>query len=190
MLSGIRVLIVEDEALVAATLSDAVENAGGEIVGVAHTVSEARELIRRLTFDAAVLDLHLPDGDVTPVLEALHARHTPTVVYSGGELPEKVRARPRTGGAPEAGPPGKDCGRDPPGAGNGTVVPHGTMTDAYEPPVLNVCWARVSVTTTLARSQFAQQSRCTPVLNGGRWDWFGSVLVPTPVRCDFIGNRW
>jgi chemotaxis response regulator CheB len=35
MLSGIRVLIVEDEALVAATLSDAVENAGGEIVGVA-----------------------------------------------------------------------------------------------------------------------------------------------------------
>ena len=93
MLSGIRVLIVEDEALVAATLSDAVENAGGEVVGVAHTVSEACELIRRLTFDAAVLDLHLPDGDVTPVLEALHARHTPTVVYSGGELPEKVRAR-------------------------------------------------------------------------------------------------
>ena len=63
MLSGIRVLIVEDEALVAATLSDAVENAGGEVVSVSHTVSEARELIRRLTFDVAVLDLHLPDGD-------------------------------------------------------------------------------------------------------------------------------
>jgi hypothetical protein len=60
MLSGIRVLIVEDEALVAATLSDAVENVGGEIVSVARTVSETRELIRRLTFDVAVLDLHLP----------------------------------------------------------------------------------------------------------------------------------
>jgi DNA-binding response OmpR family regulator len=93
MLSGIRVLIVEDEALVAATLSDAVENAGGEVVGVACTVNEARELIRRLTFDVVVLDLHLPDGDVTPVLEALHARRAPTVVYSGSELPEKVRAR-------------------------------------------------------------------------------------------------
>jgi response regulator of citrate/malate metabolism len=73
MLSGIRVLIVEDEALVAATLSDAVENAGGEVVGVARTVSEARHLIRMLTFDVAVLDLHLADGDVTSVLEALHA---------------------------------------------------------------------------------------------------------------------
>ena len=93
MLNGIRVLIVEDEALVAATLSDAVENAGGEVVGVARTVSEARALIRQLPFDVAVLDLRLPDGDVTPVLEALHARQAPTVVYSGGNLPEKVRAR-------------------------------------------------------------------------------------------------
>ncbi|WP_262269112.1 hypothetical protein [Microvirga yunnanensis] len=40
MLSGIRVLIVEDEALVAAALSDAVENAGGEVVSVARTVNE------------------------------------------------------------------------------------------------------------------------------------------------------
>jgi DNA-binding response OmpR family regulator len=93
MLNGIRVLIVEDESLVAGTLADAVENAGGEVVGVARTLSEARELIRRLTFDAAALDLHLPDGEVTPVLEALHARRAPTVVYSGSELPEKVRAR-------------------------------------------------------------------------------------------------
>ncbi|MBB3021351.1 DNA-binding response OmpR family regulator [Microvirga lupini] len=93
MLSGIQVLIVEDEALVAASLSDVMENAGGEVVGVARSVSEARELIRRLTFDAAVLDLHLPGGDVTPILEALHAGRAPTIVYSGDELPEKVRAR-------------------------------------------------------------------------------------------------
>jgi DNA-binding NarL/FixJ family response regulator len=93
MLSGIRVLIVEGEALVAATLSDVVENAGGEIVGVARTVSEARELIRRLTFDVAVLDLHLADGDVTPALEALHGRRAPAIVYSGDDLPEKVRTR-------------------------------------------------------------------------------------------------
>ncbi len=93
MLNGIRVLIVEDEALVAATLPDAVENAGGEVVGVARTVGEARQLIRLLTFDVAVLDLHLADGDVTPVLEALQARRAPTIVYSGDELPERVRAR-------------------------------------------------------------------------------------------------
>jgi DNA-binding NtrC family response regulator len=93
MLSGIRVLIVEDEALVAATLSDAVEDAGGEVVGIASSVSEARRLIRMLAFHVAVLDLNLADGEVTPVLEALHARKAPTVIYSGGDLPANVRQR-------------------------------------------------------------------------------------------------
>lgn len=93
MLSGIRVLIVEDEALVAATLSDAVEDAGGEVVGIASSVSEARRLIRMLAFHVAVLDLNLADGEVTPVLEALHANKAPTVIYSGGDLPAKIRQR-------------------------------------------------------------------------------------------------
>jgi DNA-binding response OmpR family regulator len=93
MLSGIRVLIVEDDPLVAATLADAVEEAGGEVVGIASSVKEARQMIRMLTFDAAVLDLRLADGEVTPVLEALHARKAPTVICSGGDLPEKVRER-------------------------------------------------------------------------------------------------
>jgi DNA-binding NtrC family response regulator len=93
MLSGIRILIVEDEALIAAALSQAVEDAEGEVVGVATSVSEARQMIKQRIFDAAVLDLHLTDGEVTPVLEALHARKAPTVVYSGSELPEKIRER-------------------------------------------------------------------------------------------------
>jgi DNA-binding response OmpR family regulator len=93
MLSGIRVLIVEDEPLAATTLSDAVEEAGGVVVGIARTVAEARQIIKVLVFDVAVLDLHLPDGEVTPILEALHARKAPTVVYSGDELPAKVRQR-------------------------------------------------------------------------------------------------
>ncbi len=93
MLSGIRVLIVEDEPLVAATLLETVEDAEGEVVGIASSVSEARRLVRMLAFEVAVLDLYLADGDITPVLEALHARKAPTVVYGGGELPEKLRAR-------------------------------------------------------------------------------------------------
>ena len=93
MLSGIRVLIIEDDPLVAATLTDVVEDAGGEAVGIAHSVSEARRMIRMLTFDAAVLDLHLSDGDVTPVLEALRASKAATVVYSGGELSARIRQR-------------------------------------------------------------------------------------------------
>jgi hypothetical protein len=30
---------------------------------------------------------------VTPILEALHARKAPTVVYSGGELPDRIKVR-------------------------------------------------------------------------------------------------
>jgi DNA-binding response OmpR family regulator len=93
MLSGIRVLIVEDEPLVAATLTDVVEEAEGEVVGIARSVSEARQMIRRLSFDMAVLDLNLSDGEVTPVLEALQARKAPTFIYSGGDLPARVRER-------------------------------------------------------------------------------------------------
>jgi len=93
MLDGIRILIVEDEPGVAATLSDMVEEAEGRVVGTARTVGEARPMIRMLAFDTPVLDLHLSDGEVTPVLEALHARRAPTVIYSGGELPERIKAR-------------------------------------------------------------------------------------------------
>ncbi|WP_201863438.1 hypothetical protein [Microvirga soli] len=51
---------------------------------------EARQLIR----DAAVLDVNLADGSVTPVLEALSARGIPAVIYTGGVIPEDVRRRP------------------------------------------------------------------------------------------------
>jgi hypothetical protein len=57
ILSGIRVLIVEDEALAAAALSDAAEDAGGVVVGIARTVGEARQIIKetmiRLRSEAA-----------------------------------------------------------------------------------------------------------------------------------------
>jgi hypothetical protein len=38
-------------------------------------------------------DMNLSDGPVTPVLEALNARDIPTVVYTGGAVPEDVRQR-------------------------------------------------------------------------------------------------
>jgi hypothetical protein len=43
--------------------------------------------------DAAVLDVNLADGSVTPILEALSARGIPTVIYTGGVVPEDVRHR-------------------------------------------------------------------------------------------------
>lgn len=93
MLGGMRVLIVEDEALVANQLADTIRGAEGEVAGLAASVAEARRALKAVAFDAAILDLNLSDGEITPVLEALQARHAPTLVYTGRELPQRLRER-------------------------------------------------------------------------------------------------
>ncbi|KLK90312.1 hypothetical protein AA309_26380 [Microvirga vignae] len=94
MLTGCHVLVVEDEALVAESLCELLTEAEGVPVGPASSVREARQLIKTdPSLDAALLDVNLSDGSVTPVLEALNARGIPTVVYTGSVVPEDVRQR-------------------------------------------------------------------------------------------------
>jgi DNA-binding NtrC family response regulator len=94
MLAGCRVLVVEDEPLVAETITDLLTEAEGVPVGPAATVSEARRLIKECpSLNAALLDVNLSDGPVTPVLEALSARGIPSVVYTGSAVPDDVRHR-------------------------------------------------------------------------------------------------
>ena len=94
MLSGLRVLIVEDEPVLSDDLSEIITEAEGVVVGPVATVREARALIKcGVAFDVAILDVNLSDGVVTPVLEALQARGVPVLVYTGGTLPEDVRRR-------------------------------------------------------------------------------------------------
>jgi DNA-binding NtrC family response regulator len=94
MLSGLRVLVVEDEPVVADDIREMIKEAEGEVVGPLSSVQDARMLLKGNTaVDAAVLDVNLKDGKITPVLEALCARGIPTVVYTGASLPDDVRRR-------------------------------------------------------------------------------------------------
>jgi DNA-binding response OmpR family regulator len=94
MLAGYRVLVVEDETLVAETITEILTEAEGVPVGPAATVRHGRQLIKDgPALDAALLDVNLGDGSVTPVLEALSARGVPTVLYTGGTVPDHVRQR-------------------------------------------------------------------------------------------------
>ena len=94
MLSNRRVLVVEDEPLVAEHIKDVLSEAEGVTVGPIPTVAEARQLVRNgLAVDAAILDLNLSDGSVTPLLEALRARGIPTLLYTGGAVPEALLKR-------------------------------------------------------------------------------------------------
>ncbi len=94
MLSGSRVLVVEDEALTAEEIRQLLIEAEGVPVGPVSSLNEARRLLKEGTpVDAALLDVNLADGQITPVLESLSARGVPTLVYTGGSLPAGVRER-------------------------------------------------------------------------------------------------
>lgn len=95
MLSGMNVLVVEDDPTIAMDISDLIERAEGSVVGPVGSLREARQVVKgEQVIDAAVLDVNLADGNVTPVLEALRARNVGIVIYTGGEgLPPRVRER-------------------------------------------------------------------------------------------------
>ncbi len=58
----LKVLIVEDEALLAMELESLVEDAGHSVVGWATSSAEARAMVDTLEADIAFVDVHLTDG--------------------------------------------------------------------------------------------------------------------------------
>lgn len=78
-----RVLVVEDEPLVAMLVEDALIEAGYVVVGPAGTVKEALRLLGQDTPDALVLDLNLAGEASTPVADAAAARGIPYVIATG-----------------------------------------------------------------------------------------------------------
>lgn len=79
-----RILLVEDEELVALELSTELSRLGWAIVGPAATLKEAQSLLSS-SFDAAVLDVNLRGRSVYPLAEALEERHVPFVFCTGYE---------------------------------------------------------------------------------------------------------
>lgn len=82
-LAGRRVLLVEDEMLVAMLVESALEDENCVVVGPYGGVSEALEAARGERLDLAVLDINLAGELVFPVAEALEARGVPFLLLSG-----------------------------------------------------------------------------------------------------------
>ncbi len=80
---GARVLIVEDNALVALELAHAVQAAGFVVIGPACAVNGALELIAREGCDAAILDINLGKETSEAVALELKRWKTPFLVLSG-----------------------------------------------------------------------------------------------------------
>jgi len=86
-LQGRRILVVEDEAIVAMLVEDGLLDAGARVVGPASSIEEALHLIEGAVADgglsAAVLDLNLHGAWVSPVADRLAALGVPFLFATG-----------------------------------------------------------------------------------------------------------
>jgi CheY-like chemotaxis protein len=97
-LKGVRVLVVEDEYLVAILIREMLESAGCVVSGPIPRLPEALDAVDHDTYDAAVLDVNLGGQRVDPVAEALSRRNVPFVFvtgYGSGILSDEFAERPR-----------------------------------------------------------------------------------------------
>ena len=93
-----RILLVEDDALIAMDEEGLLVSAGFAVVGPVPTVASALELINGERFDGAVLDITLKDTTAIPVADALAHAGVPFLFvtgHSGSALPARHRHRPR-----------------------------------------------------------------------------------------------
>ena len=83
-LLGRRVLIVEDQALLALEMQFAFEDEGAEVLGPALTLEAARAVaLADEPIDAAVLDVDLIGHEVYPVAALLQKRGVPLLFHTG-----------------------------------------------------------------------------------------------------------
>jgi len=78
-----RVLVVEDDFLVAMDIVRALERAGAEVIGPAPAVDAALNALDQTAPDGAILDINLGGEMAFPVADALLARGVPFVFATG-----------------------------------------------------------------------------------------------------------
>src|SRR5215831_14789420 len=78
-LAGTRILIVEDEVIVAMDIQTILEDEGAKVVGPAHTLNQALELASQADITLAILDWRLGKDSVGPLARMLASRNIPFV---------------------------------------------------------------------------------------------------------------
>jgi CheY-like chemotaxis protein len=99
-MAGKRVLVVEDEFLIALDIAGALEQGGLEVSGPFACVRDALSALEREHVDGALLDANLGGEPVGKVADALLARRVPFAFVSGygrEQLPPQHRGAPLIG---------------------------------------------------------------------------------------------
>ena len=100
VLRGLRVLVVEDIAVLAWRMREVLEQAGAEVVGPAPDVPRALALLEEHEVNAAVLDMNLDGEPADPVADVLAARDVPFLFvtgYGSGSAEGRHAGRPTLG---------------------------------------------------------------------------------------------
>jgi DNA-binding NtrC family response regulator len=104
---GLRILLVEDDLLVAMEMEDVLRDLGCEIVGPFGRLAEAIKAAFSEVLDGAIIDLNLRGEMSFPLIEELQRKSVPCVLCSGyADLPEM---RTQLGAIPKLGKP---CNHD------------------------------------------------------------------------------
>lgn len=100
-LAGYRILLIEDEEIIASLLEDSLLEAGASEVGFAVTLDEARGMLAAWRPHGVLLDLNLNGVRATSLMQQLRDSRTPFLVTTGYdstdvpiEVPEEVMMKP------------------------------------------------------------------------------------------------
>jgi CheY-like chemotaxis protein len=99
-LQGLRVLIIEDESMIAMLIEDTLIELGCVVAGVASRLDDAISQVSSVAFDAAILDVNLNGCPGYPLAEALSKRSIPFLFSTGSGaagVREKFRGVPTLG---------------------------------------------------------------------------------------------
>jgi CheY-like chemotaxis protein len=82
-LAGKRILVVEDEAMIAAMIEDMLRQLGATVVGPAGTIAKGLVLAETEALDAALLDVNVRDERIDPIADILKGRGIPMLFATG-----------------------------------------------------------------------------------------------------------
>jgi CheY-like chemotaxis protein len=95
--AGHRILVVEDEMLLAMDIEELVRAAGCTVIGPVGTMPDAMRKLRETRPDGAILDVNISGEMVFPIADALHEAGIPFMIVTGytrEHVPERHRHRP------------------------------------------------------------------------------------------------
>lgn len=88
-----RILVAENERIIAFDLCDTVQEAGFEVAGPHSDISSAMLSFQKHKPDLAILDVQLDDGIVYPLAEKLADEEVPIIFHSGLFTRQEVEER-------------------------------------------------------------------------------------------------